>query len=369
MKKTILIFALSRSPWIGGIYYRKNIIHMMLNNKTITEKYNIVVLTNEKYRDVFSTFEPEIDIVTCKDGTGVVKALVSAMKCCMKYKTKYVFPIKPFVFFRLFAITPVSWIADFQHCHYPDFFEQSEVDARNKDFKKMIAAKNPLVVSSRDAERDLHTYFGSRNNVYVVHFTSYIDEEIKNLNKVDNNEILKKYDLVNKNYIAVCNQFWQHKNHKVVLEAVRLLEKKNKTLPYHFVFTGEPSDRRNPEYIKEIKSLLNDPSIKDHVSVLGFIDRLDQLCIMKHSRFIIQPSLFEGWGTVVEDAKQLGKPVLLSDIPVHQEQRNDYCTLFDPHDPEKLASLIEKMMNSPETFQKPVDSTVEYAKVLAEIFK
>ena len=37
----------------------------------------------------------------------------------------------------------------------------------------------------------------------------------------------------------------------------------------------------------------------------------------------MQPSLCEGWGTVLEDAKVLDKAVLLSDIPVHREQKNE----------------------------------------------
>jgi glycosyltransferase involved in cell wall biosynthesis len=74
--------------------------------------------------------------------------------------------------------------------------------------------------------------------------------------------------------------------------------------------------------------------------VLGFIDRTEQLVIMKNSEYVIQPSLFEGWGTVVEDAKVLDKTILLSDIPVHREQMNEKCILFDPYDPVELAELI-----------------------------
>ena len=63
MKKAILVFALSRTPWIGGVYYRKNIVNMMLHNDIIREKFRIVVLLNEKHRPVFSAFGDEIDLV------------------------------------------------------------------------------------------------------------------------------------------------------------------------------------------------------------------------------------------------------------------------------------------------------------------
>ena len=45
---------------------------------------------------------------------------------------------------------------------------------------------------------------------------------------------------------------------------------------------------------------------------------------------------------MVEDAKVLDKTILLSDIPVHREQMNEKCILFDPHNTEELAELIQK---------------------------
>ena len=80
--------------------------------------------------------------------------------------------------------------------------------------------------------------------------------------------------------------------------------------------------------------------MKRRAVFLGFIDRSDQLALMSAAEFIIQPSLFEGWGTVVEDSKVLDKTVLLSDIPVHQEQKSEKCRLFDPTSSDELASLV-----------------------------
>jgi glycosyltransferase involved in cell wall biosynthesis len=63
---------------------------------------------------------------------------------------------------------------------------------------------------------------------------------------------------------------------------------------------------------------------------------------MRRSLAVIQPSLFEGWSTVVEDARSLGKPILLSDFPVHLEQNPPFGHFFERGNSEQLASLIEK---------------------------
>ena len=63
---------------------------------------------------------------------------------------------------------------------------------------------------------------------------------------------------------------------------------------------------------------------------------------MRGAAAVVQPSLFEGWSTVVEDARALGKRVFLSDIPVHREQRPAGAVYFDPHRPEVLADEIAR---------------------------
>ena len=169
---------------------------------------------------------------------------------------------------------------------------------------------------------------------------SYIEEELKKITPELENKILRQYSL-NK-YVYIPNQFWQHKNHIVVLKAIEKIFKNNELKEFKFVFTGELSDYRNPEYIKKIGKLMGEDIFLERVLNLGFVKREEQLVIMKNAELIIQPSLFEGWGTVLEDAKVLDKKILLSDIPVHREQMNENCFLFNPYDPEELRLLITR---------------------------
>lgn len=369
-KKTILIFALSRSPWIGGIYYRKNIIHMLLTNENITSKYKIIILTNDKYKNVFDVFNNKVKVLSCSDNTGVIGAMFQAMICCIKNRVKYVFPLRPFSFLKIVGIVPISWIADFQHCHYPKFFDEEEIKKRNADFTQIAKAKTPLVLSSNSALEDFRKYYSSdRKNVFVVHFTSYIEDELQKINPVKEQSVLDKYGLHKGDYAVISNQFWKHKNHMVVLAAIKILRQKDFRKNFQFVFTGELSDRRNPEYIDEIKLLLDDANIKDSVKVLGFVDRVSQLCVMNNAAFLIQPSLFEGWGTVVEDGKVLNKRMILSDIAVHKEQMNANCVLFKKEEPEDLARVINEMLaKDGKSLEEKIDLSEQYSKVFEEIF-
>jgi len=80
--------------------------------------------------------------------------------------------------------------------------------------------------------------------------------------------------------------------------------------------------------------------LESNISFLGLVDYAIVKALMHKSLAVINPSLFEGWSTTVEEAKGVGKKVLLSNIPVHQEQKPERSYYFDPKRPEELAKLL-----------------------------
>ncbi len=80
------------------------------------------------------------------------------------------------------------------------------------------------------------------------------------------------------------NQFWAHKNHKVVLEAVRNLKQKGTNLVV--AFSGKQNDYRNSDYVSSLKSYINQWELTDNIRFLGFLDRKEQLSLMRHSLYL-----------------------------------------------------------------------------------
>jgi hypothetical protein len=58
---------------------------------------------------------------------------------------------------------------------------------------------------------------------------------------------------------------------------------------------------------------------------------------------MLNPSLFEGWRTTVEEGKSLAVRMLLSDLAVHREQVDGRGEFFDPHDPLAIAGCLERV--------------------------
>jgi len=229
----------------------------------------------------------------------------------------------------------VSWFADFQHKFYPEFFSKLTLLQRELRVRLTLRNATDLVLSSHDAVSHLHKFYKIKDklNIHVLQFASNIDD----ITLVDFEQLKKKYQLPDK-YFMVSNQFHKHKNHLVLLKALSHLKKKRKLC--HFVITGRMGNRGNEKYIESIRSFIEKEKLNDFISLLGVVPRQEQLSMMNYAQAVIQPSLFEGWSTVIEDAKSLQVPLIVSDIPVHKEQLKENASYFNPQDFQELSEIL-----------------------------
>jgi glycosyltransferase involved in cell wall biosynthesis len=381
MKKGIILIANGGTLWIGGLYYIKNIAFQMLNNKNIINNYTIHIITTLENKHVFSQYEDQL-IIRIKQWINPITKCLDLLLYSVINNIAFIYPFLnsnelAFKIFSLIGVRLVYWIPDFQHCHLPDMFSKSEISKRDNRFKKISKSSVPLILSSKDSLNDLKTYFSrdTAQNVFVVPFVSNIEYELRQIEELNIEQIvLKKYGLSKSKYICISNQFWKHKNHLVVLDAIKGIQSKKNDFDMLFVFTGQLEEWRDPEYINEVKNMFNDVDIKPLIKILGFIQRLDQIVIMKNAKFIIQPSLFEGWGTVVEDAKVMDKMILISNIPVHREQMDENCVLFDPMNSRDLTKkiIVMSQREHKENIEKGIVNMyvrgTEYSCELAKLF-
>jgi len=348
-RKRLGILFSYQEKWVAGAYYVLNLVNA-LNTLPDSDKPVIVgcIETEADRSHLLSTKYPYLEFVFVNKPRNLLLRVVNHFLKKIVGKELFPYGLSPYCADAFFPFVPrpevaripvhkqIHWIPDFQDKRMPEFFPADELELRFTRNKSIAALSARAVFSSHDAEKDYRVFYPYQNTKnYVVHFAVTHPPT----DKISEADIRKKFNLP-ANWFLAPNQFWKHKNQPVIIKALAALRAKN--INIQVVFTGKEDDFRNPGYADEVKKLARDLGVYDQCRFLGFIDRAEQLWLMKNANAIIQPSLFEGWSTVVEDAKALEKFVLLSDIPVHHEQIKNGVLFFDPHSPESLAEVISQ---------------------------
>lgn len=257
----------------------------------------------------------------------------------------------------------VSWIPDFQHKFYPQFFTPKNLFLREQKFRSSIAKADGLILSSDDAYTHLKQHYKvpPKLQVSVLRFVSMI----KDHKLIDINEVKEKYKLKNL-FFLVSNQFYEHKNHMVVLKAINLLKLEN--IEFQVIFSGKTEDYRNPAFFSSLVEYIKKHELEEYVQIVGLVPREEQLSILVNSLAVIQPSKFEGWSTIIEDSKTLMHQVICSSIPVHKEQLNEFGFYFEPDSETELASLMKAFIEGVITRKNLPDNYNVRIKTFAQTF-
>lgn len=250
------------------------------------------------------------------------------------------------------------WIPDFQHLHCPWFFSPEVIDQRNRAYARIVKEDQGVVFSSQEALNDFRLHFPeSLAHTWLLRFCTIVNPEWF---AGDPPAVQRKHNLPDR-FILCANQLWKHKDHATLLRCMAILAARGQGTT--LVCTGQTMDEGFGEYFSELTGLREELGLTDSVRFLGSIPRADQIQLMRRCLAIAQPSLFEGWSTVVEDAKALGKALVLSDIAVHREQAPARAEFFRAGDPEDMAramaATLESAVPGPDSFEGPARAASE----------
>jgi hypothetical protein len=341
-----IIFNFSRN-WFGGINYIINTIKT-LNSLPLNEKPELTVFYSKQlYTELDKIKILNYEKITFKQLNYILpRSLIYLFSVFLKknyfFKKEFenfssIFPFNDLPAYKNTNVKLVSWIPDFQHKFYPNYFSKIHLFFREFKFKKIVINSDLIVLSSKDSNDHFIEFYKSNKSI-VIPFVSFVDyAESANFKSIKN-----KYKLSTV-YFLIPNQFYEHKNHIITVKALKDLIIKYPKI--QFVYTGK-QDSFEKKYIRVFNDFIKNNGLINNIVFTGFINREEQIALMINSKAVIQPSLFEGWNTSVEDCKTLGVDVIASDIKVHREQLGKASLLFKKHSKEDLVNLVTlKMQN------------------------
>lgn len=357
----IALTKIGNKAWTGGSTYLRNFsgtINSKLKNKILLYlisdpgqispeiKSNFSQIINHKRSILFTLsqiFSTEIN------------------KISKKFKIDVLFETTEFLGF--FCNTKVvSWIPDFQHKYYPEYFNLFTYLKREISFRIKFLIRDRILLSSENAKNDcIKFYKVNPKKLFVAPFSIDLDPA-KYLN---NQKYLKEKYKINENFFYIPNQFWRHKNHKLIFDFLNEVinnAEEYKQLP-EFIFTGLSLDNRNKNFSDQLLKTISSNKFRNKVKYLGLVPLEDVYFLNANCTALINPSFFEGWSTTVEEAKSLGTKMLLSNIEIHKEQAPT-AYFFEPQNIEDFKKTIfnfianKKNMNN----QRDIKEINEYAE-------
>jgi glycosyltransferase involved in cell wall biosynthesis len=338
--------------WLGGLYYLRNLILAIrtLPEAELPDLVGLLPMDNPNVRA--ADFEPLLPLLRFRAGNpgGQLEAKVlnrlrhvvnrgaapfGVSRAARQGAVDVLFPTLKTRVPR--GVAHLPWAYDLQHVERPEHFSGSELSFRNRAFRA-AARHAPLVVvsSAVAASAFASRYPKATGKLRVLRFTTVLDDRCFD---ADQRQVAARYDL-RRTFILFPGQFWVHKDHETAFEAVRLLRETDPD--FTLVCTGDPTDYRFPAHYAKLKDIVRRHALEKQVRILGVVPRDDYVQLLRAARAVLQPSRYEGWSSVVEDARALGKRIVLSDLPVHLEQAPEGAVYFPAGEAGQLASRLHE---------------------------
>lgn len=237
-----------------------------------------------------------------------------------------------------FPMNTLVWLADFQHERLPGMFTPLKRLRRSAVYAGLARTATSILLSSESAANDARRFLpASCANKFCISPFAVMTPPVITQAAIDDTRA--QLALPHK-YIVLPNQLWKHKNHLRVIEAVKLLKQSH--IDIQIIATGNPKDPRHPEHPTQVLQEIERNALGAHLKFMGLVEYRHILPMLAASHALLNPSLFEGWSTTVEEAKALGRPLILSNIDVHLEQASDCdATFFNPDSTEELAEALQ----------------------------
>jgi glycosyltransferase involved in cell wall biosynthesis len=233
----------------------------------------------------------------------------------------------------------VAIVHDLQHVLYPEFFSEEQRQLRLQQLDLLVERADRLVCVSEFVRQSMLRSTAARpEQLAVIYHTTF--QELPTPSPASSAETLNALALTDARFVLYPANFWPHKNHARLLEAMAAFNAAG--APLHLVCTGAP-DAAMAGLTQTAANLGG--STWAHFP--GYVDREALAALYAHCWALLYPSLSEGFGLPLLEAMRFGRPILCSQTTSCAEVAGDAALLFDPTRPEEIRATLEQLDRNP----------------------
>lgn len=239
-------------------------------------------------------------------------------------------------------ITPLPFIRtiwDINHRIHPMYPEYSYTrfgfNGLDENMARSLARASYVIVGTEEGKRQVMNIFGVQHSkVRVIPFPT------PELPKTGEHSKRTLEAIAKGPFLFYPARFWPHKNHVVILAALRIL-RSQRNIRLRCIFSG--ADEGNLRYILGYAEKLG---VLDQIEYLGVISDWDMSAVYQHAHALAYPSAVGPDNLPPLEAMSIGCPVITSDVPGAREQYGDAALYFNPTSESELAQHIWELFEN-----------------------
>ena len=226
----------------------------------------------------------------------------------------------------------ISTIHDLMHKYEPRFPEVNSnfrYYIRENRYKNIVKSCNTILVDSKIGKQHVIESYRPKDKVVAV-LPFIAPKYIKNKNiRKDFDEVYK----LPKKFIFYPAQFWPHKNHFNLFEAMKIIKKLSPDI--FLVLSGGKN-----HYFRDIYSYVKKLDLLENISFVGYIPDEDFRGFYKRARALVMPTFFGPTNIPPLEAMATDCPIIISDVYAMKEQSGEAALYFNPNSPDDIAEKI-----------------------------
>lgn len=252
---------------------------------------------------------------------------INKIDCLIFLSSENFYPLK----------TPyVSTVWDIQHLTNPYFKETGSILIkvyRHIVLKAFLKNSKKIIVGTDVGKKEIKKFYKIDDNLFykLPHPTPQIFFKAKKTRF--NLKIFKK-----NNFFIYPANFWEHKNHILLLKAIKQINLKYKK-KINLVLVGSI---KNILHFNKIKKFIEINKLKKNIKILKFVSLKKLIQLYDYSEGLIYASSSGPENLPPLEAFARGKNVIISNYSGSKEQLNNFATYFNL---KKKSSIEEKILN------------------------
>ena len=275
------------------------------------------------------------------------------------------------------SVPTLSVVYDLQFQDYPQFFEPEDLMLRQLHYQQTCNLSDHIVTISEFTRQSvLQSSSFQPDQVTTIHISLVHEFETASTQEVQ--AFLQRFGLQEKGYLFYPANFWEHKNHRRLLESFEQFHHGQQHSPLKLVMTGALDERR-----QSLQLQCQAAGLDKKVVLLGYLPEHELGILFQNAKALVFPSLYEGFGIPLLEAMQAGVPVACSNATSLPEVGGDSVLYFTPTDTQEILQaietldqdenirtmLIEKGMARYKVFGAPREMARKYQSVIEQILQ